>query len=364
MRILVCPTAFKGTLTADEASRAMARGARSALPDAEIVRQPLSDGGPGLLDALRSAGTSTGFELEEATVRGPLGRPVLGRILWTAAPPAGVATIESADACGLDLVPPERRDPLRGSTVGVGDLIRRAAERGAATIRVGLGGSGTVDGGTGAARAFGWRFLDAGEHELPPGGGGLERLARIEAGPRPEARLLALCDVDHPLVGPRGAARTFAPQKGAGPDEVRRLEVGLERLAARLGAQFGLEVGQLPGGGAAGGLGAGLAAFLGAELVPGADRVLEAIGFELLLEGTDAVVTGEGAFDRTSLEGKIVGKVCRTAHNRGVPVVLVCGRVDQEPPEGVRAVDAGGARLDAPGLAKLTSGVLATVAEA
>lgn len=379
LRILVCPTAFKGSLTADEASRAMVRGALRAVPGAEVVRQPLSDGGPGLLDALLGARASGGgghiasdasraeppaVRIDEVTVAGPLGNPVLGRVLWTSEPEGEVATLESADACGVELVPRSRRDPMRSDTRGVGELIRYAEERGARTVRVGLGGSGTVDGGTGAARAFGWRFLDDEGRELPPGGGALTRLGRIAAGARPGVRVTALADVESPLNGMAGAARRFGPQKGATGEQLERLIEGLERLAERLEEDLGAgDVADLPGSGAAGGLGAGLTAFLGAEIEPGSDWVLERVGFREDLTRADLVITGEGAFDASSLAGKIVGRVVELAREVGVPALLLCGRVEGETPEGTRAADGGGERLESGDLEDLAARETVAAAE-
>lgn len=335
MRVLVCPTAFKGTLSAQQATDAIAKGTREAWPSAEIRRLPLSDGGPGLLDALRAL---AGGSVERWRVRGPPGDAVEGRCLW--AEDGAVAVIESADACGLALLGGARW-PLEADTRGVGELISRAVAEGASRLVVGLGGSASTDGGTGLARVFGYRFLASDGTELPPGGGGLHRLARIVPGARPEASVLALADVANPLTGPDGAARTFSPQKGASPAEVDRLEAGLERLAERVAEDLGVGVAQLSGAGAAGGLGAGCVAFLGAELVSGSDWVLERTGFDRALEEADVAVTGEGAFDGTSRAGKIIGRVLERAAGAGVPVVLICGRIVAPAPEAALAVDSG-----------------------
>lgn len=351
MRVLICPTAFKGTLTAAEAASALAAGVREALPGAELVRRPVSDGGPGLLEALLAAGEG---DLRRVQVQGPHGQRVRARALWTA--PAE-AVLESADACGLHLVPEPPR-PLEAHTIGVGELVKAAVERGAEHVFLGLGGSATTDGGTGMARAFGWRFLDRAGRELPPGGGPLQRLARIEPGRPPATRVVALADVDNPLSGARGAARTYGPQKGASPAELERLVEGLERFDQCLRRDLGRRVGDLPGSGAAGGLGAGCAAFLDAGVVGGAGWVLERTGFDAALEAADLLVTGEGAFDATTRRGKIVDAVLRRAAAAGVPALLVCGRIEGEPPapsEAAVALDGGGRRLDGVGLSELAA---------
>lgn len=364
MRVLVCPTAFKGSLGAAEVAAALARGVRRAAPRAEVREMPLSDGGPGLLDALLAV--ETWARVEEVGVTGPLGDPAWARILWTAgegrataaaaAAAADVAVIESADACGLALVQEGEEDALAAHTLGVGELIREALQRGAREVVVGLGGSATTDGGTGMARAFGYGFRDADDDLLPPGGGALVRLARILSGRAPAVPITALADVSTPMAGARGAARTFGPQKGAGARELERLVEGLERLSDRLACDLDLpDVAERPGSGAAGGLGAGLAAFLGAELEPGSDWVLGRVGFREALARADLLVTGEGAWDPTSGEGKVTGEVLRAAREAGVESVLVCGRVEGPVPEGVVAAGAGGRLLDGEGLEELAA---------
>lgn len=344
--ILVAPTAFKGTIEAEDAARAMAAGAHRAAPDRRIRRLPLSDGGPGLLDALHAA---VGGELETVRVTGPLGTPVDARLLH--APHAVV--IESAEACGLHLVPPDRRDPLATTTRGVGELIAHALTPGREAggrirpIVLGLGGSATVDGGAGMAQALGWRLLDLDGQPIADGARGLLDLSRIS---RPQDRpdmppVTALADVANPLLGAGGAAAVFGPQKGADEAATRRLELALARFAARIEEDLDLDVRRLPGAGAAGGLGAGAAAFLDAELVEGAEWVMHAAGFADALADADLVVTGEGSFDEQSAMGKVTGEVMARARAAGVPVLLVAGAVETPPPDGVTGVDGGGERL-------------------
>jgi glycerate kinase len=344
----VAPTAFKGTLGPGAVSGAMAAGVAAAWPSAEVVERPLSDGGNGLIEACAGL---LGGTLSEHEVSGPLGGPVRARTLRA----GGLAVIESAEACGLHLVPPERRAPLRATTRGVGELLAIAIGGGASEVVLGLGGSGTVDGGTGMARALGWRFEDGAGAPLAEGGGSLTGLERVQAPPHPvEVGVKALCDVENPLLGRLGAARVYGPQKGAGPREVELLEAGLARLAAVLETELELAVAELPGAGAAGGLGAGARAFLGAELVSGAEWMIETSGLCDLLAGADLVVTGEGRYDAQSGMGKLTGRVMAAARRAGVPVLLVCGRVDGPLPDGVRAVDSGGRSLDESGITRLT----------
>lgn len=345
--VLVAPTAFKGTLGPTAVARALARAVAAVWPDCEVISRPLSDGGNGLLEACAAL---EGGALEELHVADPLGRRTRARLLRV----GSRAVVESAEACGLHLVPVGRRDPLTATTRGVGELLSAAARGGATEIILGLGGSGTVDGGTGMARALGWGFLDAAGRPLAEGGGALKALRRIEPPPQPLAsRVVALCDVGNPLLGPQGAARVYGPQKGASPAQVAQLDAALARLAEVLEAQLGLSVAGLVGAGAAGGLGAGARAFLGADLVAGAGWMIERAGLPELLRRADLVLTGEGRFDVQSGMGKVTGRVVEAARSAGVPVLLVCGRVEGALPEGVQAVDGGGQILGADDVARL-----------
>lgn len=346
-RVLVAPTAFKGTLGPAAVAAAMVEGVRRVWPGAHVVERPLSDGGNGLLEACQRL---EGGRSHEVRVTGPLGDLVDSALLWR----GDEVVIESAQACGLHLVPEGRRNPLVATSRGVGELIAAALEAGAVRVLVGLGGSATVDGGAGMARALGWRFVDAEGRALPEGGGALERLATIEPPAEPlKVKVMALCDVENPLTGPRGAARVYGPQKGAGMAEVERLESGLARLAKVIEARLGIRVAGLPGAGAAGGMGAGVRAFLDGELTPGAAWMMERARLYEELEHADLVVTGEGGFDAQSEMGKLTGRVIEAARAVRVPVLLVCGRVEGRPPEGVRALDGGSRRLDERDLADL-----------
>ena len=354
MRVLVCPTAFKESMTAAEVTGVVTAGVLEAIPDATVVRMPVSDGGPGLIDSIAAA---AGGQLRAHQVHGPLGEPAAARSLWVS--PTDVV-LETADACGLHLVPSATRDPMRADTRGVGELVAACLEQGATDITMGLGGSATVDGGTGLARQLGYRFLGPDGSDLPSGGGGLAKLARIELGrPLPGGlRVTAIADVHAPLGGPDGAARRFGPQKGAGPDEVELLEAGLVRLGRRLRDDLGQDVAHLDGAGAAGGLGAGCVAFLGARLVSGSSWVLERVGFDGELAAADLVVTGEGTWDATSRLGKVTAEVLRRARAANVPAILVCGRVTGAPPPGVRVVCGGGVWLEPEDAARLVAEAL------
>lgn len=354
MRVLVCPTAFKESLSAGQVSDAVAEGVGRSLPDAVVTRMPVSDGGPGLLDSILAAESG---EVRTFEVAGPLGDPVEARSLWVS---PTEAVVETADACGLHLVPGNGRDPMRSDTRGVGELLVSCVEQGATDIALGLGGSATVDGGTGLARVFGYCFVGRNGEDLPAGGGFLTNLARVEPGAALASEIVvtAIADVSVPLTGPDGAARRFGPQKGASPWQVETLESGLERLGQRLREDLGRDVSGLPGAGASGGLGAGCAAFLGANLVPGSDWVLDRLRFDEALAGVDLVVTGEGAWDATSEMGKITGEILRRARAAGIPALLACGKTTGPIPVGATVIGGTGAWLDAADVAGLVADAL------
>lgn len=342
--VLVAPAAFKGSFGPRAVADAIAAGVRRAAPEATVLLCPVADGGDGLLDAVLPPGSLR----ERVQVSGPLGTPVAAELGWV---DPETAILESSTACGLALLAPEQRDPLRTTTRGVGELVWEAVDRGARTVVVGLGGSATVDGGTGAARGLGWTFLDAAGQPLPEGGGALSDLASCGSGWGLAAQIVALADVTTPLVGPEGAAPVFGPQKGATAATVVRLAAGLDRLAELMARQGHAELATLPGGGAAGGLGAGLVFFARARIVPGADWVLERVGFDAALAKADLVVTGEGALDRTSRVGKATGEVVRRAQAARKRVVVVAGRVEDG--AGLAAYGGDGATLDAAGITTL-----------
>jgi len=329
--VLVACASFKGTLSSLRAGRAVARGLQRAgfVPDVAA----LADGGEGLVEALARA--VPGARLRSVTCRGPMGGKRRARfaLLPTAARSGRpVALVEMAASSGLPLVPQHHRDPKVATTLGVGDQIRAALDAGARTILLGLGGSATNDGGAGMAQALGVRLLDGKGTELPPGGAALVKLARIDVScldPRlKRTRFTVACDVRNPLCGRNGASFVYGPQKGATPADVRLLDRALAHYARILQRELGCSVRRLPGVGAAGGLGAGCVAFLKAELKPGSEWVLDAVGFDERLHRVALVVTGEGCLDRTSLMGKLPGAVAARAHEAGVPCVAVGGDVD------------------------------------
>ena len=324
MRVLFCPDSFTGTMTAAQAAAAMAEGWARAAPGDDLVVRPLSDGGPGFLAAIQAG---RGGQRRAIEVTGPLGDPVRASYLVDS---DGTAWIESAEAAGLHLVPADRRDPTRTTSFGVGQLIGSALTAGATRVVVGVGGTGTCDGGAGLLAALGTGCVPSGV--LARGGAALLDLGGVDLAPAlaacATASIEVATDVDVPLLGPRGAAHGFAAQKGATPEQVEALEVALSHWARLLGrTPDGRTPALALGAGAGGGIGAALLR-LGGRRVAGIETVLAATGVAELLADTDLVVTGEGAFDWQSLHGKVVAGIAAAALERSVPTLVLAGRVD------------------------------------
>lgn len=330
MRILIAPQEFKGSLSADEAAAAIASGIRQARPEAELDILPMSDGGPGLLDALRRAVPA---DSSAAIVHDALGRRVLGRYVRLRS--SGDVIIEAAQANGIRHVNEDERDPLHGDTAGVGELILDAAALHPGRIIVGVGGSATNDGGAGMARALGAAFWDMAGNPLPPGGAALADLARIDwqvpaslAG----IEFVVATDVTNPLLGENGATHVYGPQKGASPEDIETLEAALVRYAAVVRRSLAVDIAAMPGGGAAGGLAAGLVAFLQAKIESGFDVVAAASRLPERLAAADCVVTGEGRFDSQSRQGKVTGRIVDLAVQAGKRAIVFAGSAaDNEP---------------------------------
>ncbi len=329
MKIIAAPDKFKGSMSATEAAKQIEKGIKSVLPWAEVHRFPLSDGGEGLVESLTG---KPGSSLQTITVTGPLGRPV--EAVFGLIDDGRTGVIEMAAASGLSLVPEGKRDPSITTTRGTGELIRAALDRGCRKLIVGIGGSATSDGGAGVAEALGAQFLDRKGRLLGRGGAELERLEKIDISgldPRlDEVEVLVACDVDNPLTGPKGAAYVYAPQKGADPGMVEKLDRALVNYARVIKKDFGMEVDHIPGAGAAGGLGAGLIAFLRARLSSGIELVLEALEIEQYLAGCSLLITGEGKLDTQSAYGKAPVGIARKARQCKIPVLALAGDLEGE----------------------------------
>lgn len=323
MRVVVAPDSFGGTLSAVQAAEAMTAGWRRSAPGDELVARPLSDGGPGFVHVLASV---LDGRLVPVPTTDPLGRPVVGAVLLD----GDTAYVESAQATGLHLLTAAERDPLRTTSHGLGALLAAAAECGARTVVVGLGGSATNDAGAGMLAALGVIPLDAGGAALPSGGLALAALDRLDGAPQLRgAQLVAATDVDNPLCGPAGATVVFGPQKGLRPEDAARLDAALARWAEVTerdlpGAPEGLA--DLPGAGSAGGLGAAVLA-LGGTRRPGIELISRVVDLPAALDDADLVLTGEGSFDSQSLHGKVAGGVAAAAAERGLPCLVLAGQV-------------------------------------
>lgn len=340
-RILIAPSGFKESLDSRQVAEAMARGVRRALPGAIVETMPMVDGGEGTAEALAH---STGGRLVPVTVTGPVGDPVESHIALLGGRAEGTAVVEMAAAAGLRLVPKEMRDPTATTTRGVGQLILAALNAGARRIIIGCGDSGTSDGGAGALRALGAEVRDASGAPLPEGGGALVDAASVDlsgidrriAG----VEIVAACNIHNVLTGPRGVARVFGPQKGATPEQVERLERGLENWAGLLEQAaapaveaMGLDLRTGGGTGASGGLGAGIAAGLGAKLRTRFDVLLDGdlsgLDLDAAIERADLVFTAEGAIDYQTPRGKAPAEVAARASRLGRPVVALAGSIGQ-----------------------------------
>jgi len=341
LKIVLAPNALKGSLTATQAAEAMAHGIARVDPAIQPVLIPVADGGDGLTEILI---TALHGQAQHATVTGPDGVPV--RAMFCHVPARRLAVIEMAAASGLALLPPARRHPLLTTTRGVGELIRAALALDMGHLIIGIGGSATNDGGIGMATALGATFLDAAGAPVRPIGAALETIEHLDLrglDPRlTRVQIEAICDVDNPLLGERGAAQVYGPQKGATPAQVQQLDAGLAQLAMVIERDLGLDVRELPGAGAAGGLGAGLKAFLNATLRRGIDVVLDLVELNAALPGADLVLTAEGQIDAQTAFGKAPAGVAQRAHALGIPCIAIagslCGKPDALHALGINAV--------------------------
>lgn len=323
MRLLFASDSFKGTLSSEQIIRLLTDSANRIFPGCETMGVPIADGGEGTVDAVIAVTKGT---MREIPVHGPLMEETTASY--------GVfhgdsAIIEMAAASGLPMVPVEKRNPLYTTTYGTGELIKDALDAGYRKLSIAIGGSATNDGGMGAMRALGVRFLDASGKELMGFGEDLEKVADIDVSGLhsgvAEAEITVMCDVNNPLTGPDGATYTFGKQKGGTPEILDQMEAGMKQYASVILDKLGMDVDQIAGAGAAGGLGAALCVFLHAELKSGIETVLDLIDFDHLLDGTDLVVTGEGRIDWQSAFGKVPSGIGMRCKQKGVPAVAIVG---------------------------------------
>lgn len=326
MKVIIAPDSFKGNLSAQQVCEAVAAGLRDVDASMEIVFSPLADGGEGTARAITLA---AGGVFKKVRVTGPLGDPVdaeFGLIRG-----GKTAVMDMASASGIELVPVDKLNPMKASTYGTGELIKAALDEGVEEIVLGIGGSATSEGGVGMALALGFEVLDAAGKPVALGGAGLDSIAEVrtsKADPRlASTRFTVACDVTNPMLGPRGAAAVFGPQKGATPEMVERLDAGLAKLAAAWKkAGLASDVEQ-PGDGAAGGIGAALRVLLKAKMGSGARLVMEYARFFNFVAGADLVITGEGMTDSQTAGGKLCSVVAQECRKVGVPVALLSGGI-------------------------------------
>ncbi len=332
MKIILAPDKFKGSLTGIEFCDAVAEGINRVNSAVEIVKIPLADGGDGTFAVLD-------FHLQSETistkVRDPLFRKIDACYLF--AKDSKTAYVEMAKASGLNLLAKEEQNCFFTTTLGTGELIRHAIEKGATTIILGIGGSATNDCGIGMATALGFRFLDEFDKEIVPIGKNLIHIKKIDTSNVLEQidriKFKIACDVTNPLYGKNGAAFVYAPQKGAYQEEIIILDKGLQNMSALFLEQFHIDVQKIKGVGAAGGLGAGAVAFLHAELVSGIELVKELVNFETQIQNADWIITGEGKLDEQTLSGKTINGVINSAKKYKIPVAAFCGKIDLSPKE-------------------------------
>ncbi|MFA4015248.1 MAG: hypothetical protein RUDDFDWM_000326 [Candidatus Fervidibacterota bacterium] len=326
IRFLIACDSFKGSASSKQVGEAIKSGILRAVPDAHVEVVPVADGGEGTVQALVDA---TGGRLVTATVTNPIGEKI--EATFGILGDGQTAVIEMAAASGLTLIPPEKRNPWVTTTYGTGELIKAALEHGCRKIIIGIGGSATNDAGAGMAQALGVKLLDEHGKQIGFGGGELGRLRRIDMSGldkrATEAEFIVACDVDNPLTGERGASYVYAPQKGATPEMLPKLDSNLRHFAEVVRQQLGIDVEHVPGSGAAGGLGAGLMAFLKAKLRKGTEIVFELVKLDEKIASADIVITGEGQIDAQTVFGKTPIGVAKLAKQYGKPVIAITGSI-------------------------------------
>jgi glycerate kinase len=328
MKVVIAPDSFKDSLSALGVAQAIAQGWQEVFPEAETILCPMADGGEGTLEAVLEVCKG---EWREKTVIGPLGKPVQAKWGWLEK--QKIAMIEMAQASGIQLVPPSERDACQSTTFGTGQLILDALNAGAKDIILTVGGSATNDGGTGLLTALGARLLDSNQHALPAGGLALSNLSKIDLthfDPRiQQTRFLLAADVTNPLCGPNGASYIFGPQKGATPVQVELLDQALAHFADVSAQLLGFDKRDEAGSGAAGGLGFAAKSYLNAEFKAGVEVIAGLNQLANKISNADWVITGEGKFDRQTLNGKTVFGVSRVAKMQNIPVIVIAGTLGE-----------------------------------
>ncbi|GAA4280589.1 glycerate kinase [Gaetbulibacter aestuarii] len=326
MKFILAPDKFKGSLTGLQFCEVVENSLLKVMPDSEILKLPLSDGGDGTIEILDY---HLDGETVAITVSDPLFRPIQSSFLYM--PAIKTAFVEMANASGMALLKKEEQNCYYTTTRGTGEAILAAIDKGSETIILGIGGSATNDCGIGMASALGYRFLDKEGHELSPTGKNLSEIYQIDTSKVDERlkniEIKVACDVTNPLYGENGAAYVYGPQKGASPEEIEALDKGLRHIATLFKIQFNTDVQSIKGAGAAGGMGAGTTIFLNADLIPGIDLVKQLIDFDSKIKAADWIITGEGLLDLQTLSGKTIHGVITSAKAENINVAAFCGGI-------------------------------------
>ncbi|MDF0717657.1 glycerate kinase [Muricauda sp. 334s03] len=327
MKFILAPDKYKGSLTGREFCETVARGIKKVFPDSEIIHRPLADGGDGTIEVVADYLNASKVSV---TVKDPLFRDITTQYLLSE--DNQTAFIEMSEASGYKLLKKSEMNCMDTTTLGTGEMILDALEKGANSIVLGIGGSATNDGGMGMAKALGYSFLDADGIELEPIGKNLGKVVEIrrdQVNPKlVDIKIQVACDVNNPFYGENGAAKIYGAQKGASGEDITFLDKGLESFAGILKSTFDIDVQNIGGAGAAGGVGGGAVVFLNAELASGVDLVMELANFDEVLEGADWVITGEGQLDGQTFSGKTINGVVRSAKKHHVPIAAFCGSID------------------------------------
>lgn len=328
-KIVLAIDSFKGCLSSKEIEQCIAEEIHRILPSCQTVCIPIADGGEGMLDTLIEAtqGTFVSTQAHDPLMRI---RPARYGILGD----QRTAIIEMAEINGLTTLSPIKRNPMKTSTYGTGELIKDALEKGFRRFIIGIGGSATNDAGMGMIQALGAHLYDKQGNELGQGGKIMEQIAHIDLNhlhpALKEATFIVACDVQNPFCGPQGAAYVFARQKGASEEQIRQLDEGMRHLALLIERDFSYNINKVKGSGAAGGLGGAFATFLQAHLQSGIDLLLDAVDFDRKITNADWIITGEGKADRQTAEGKVPAGVLKRAKKANIPVMLIAGKVEDK----------------------------------
>ena len=329
MKIVIAPQAFKGSISAMNAAKAIEHGVKSVLPNCETILIPIADGGDGTLETLIDV---MGGDIVTENATGPLGSKL--KADWGALSNQKTAIVEMARTSGLALLNPNDLDPYKATTYGLGEMISKSMDKGYREFIVGIGGSATNDAGAGLAQALGVRLLNASGKEIGRGGFNLKHLDSIDMSrldPRiAESKFNVACDVDNPMCGPEGASAVYGPQKGASKEMISVLDNALQHFCHIVHRDLNKEIKHMPGAGAAGGLGGGMVTFLNASLKKGIDIVLETLDFDEKIEDADLVITGEGQMDFQTVFSKAPIGAAKVSKSKNIPVVSLSGSLGKD----------------------------------